>query len=295
MPFTQLTQEKRYCFVARLKYSRWIYVEWHTDMRLETLLRCLLRCFEALEGVPWVLRFDNMATIVNTRKRFNEDGTPNWHQPFIQFASDLGFHPELCDVAAPNQKGSVENGVKFVKSSFLPGRTFRDDKDLATQSTDWQKKVNTQPCQAHGNLPEDLLKEERKALEALHTTAEEYGILHQLPVTLESIVRLDTNRYSVPEQLMGLVLDVRVATKQVRAYHQAEMVSCHPRCFGRNQWIRNLDHYTKTFEKKPKAKVMAYREKLLQLDTHTASYIATLCRRDRNTMDAHILKLYALW
>jgi hypothetical protein len=40
---------------------------------------------------------------------------------------------------------------------------------------------------------------------------------------------------------------------------------------------------------------MAYREKLLELAEPTASYVAEICRRDRNSMNQQILKLYALW
>jgi len=44
-----------------------------------------------------------------------------------------------------------------------------------------------------------------------------------------------------------------------------------------------------------RAKVMAYREKLLGLEEPTPSYVAEICRRDRNSMNQQILKLYALW
>jgi hypothetical protein len=40
---------------------------------------------------------------------------------------------------------------------------------------------------------------------------------------------------------------------------------------------------------------MAYREKLLELEAPTASYVAAICRRDRNSMNQQMLKLYALW
>jgi hypothetical protein len=40
---------------------------------------------------------------------------------------------------------------------------------------------------------------------------------------------------------------------------------------------------------------MAYREKLLGLDWPTPSYVAEICRRDRNSMNQQILELYALW
>jgi len=126
--FTQIPRDTRYCFVGRLKYSRWIHAEFHTDMRYETLIRCILRCFESLGGIPWVLVFDNMTTVVERR---DENRDPIWNPRFRQFASELGFYPELCDPGAANQKGTVENGVKFVKQNFLADRNFRNDEDLS--------------------------------------------------------------------------------------------------------------------------------------------------------------------
>ena len=54
-PFNKAGMENqtRYFFAARLKYSRYMYVSFHTDMREETLLRCLIACFQEIEGVPW--------------------------------------------------------------------------------------------------------------------------------------------------------------------------------------------------------------------------------------------------
>jgi transposase len=91
-------------------------------MRYETVIRCLLRCFDNLGGIPWVLVFDNMSTVTTGR---NEDGNPIWNAKFRQFASEIGFHhfdklsasSEVCALYSPNQKGTVENreiaGVGF--------------------------------------------------------------------------------------------------------------------------------------------------------------------------------------
>jgi len=53
MAFTkpELEGQTRYFFAARLKYSRFMYVSFHTDMREETLLRCLIACFQTIGGV----------------------------------------------------------------------------------------------------------------------------------------------------------------------------------------------------------------------------------------------------
>jgi transposase len=290
-PFTQIPQNTRYCFVGRLKYSRWIYTEFHRNMRYETLIRCILRCFEHLGGVPWVLIFDNMRTVAERDK----DGNPLWNPKFQQFASEMDFHPELCDPGAANQKGTVENGVKFVKRNFLAGRTFRDDEDLFTQSTQWQAERNSQKCQAHGHTPNEFLVEEQKVFDPLTETSESYGLLRLLRVNPESVIRFETNCYSVPEHLIGQVVTVRVASSELRIYHDSQLVAQHSRSFQKRQRIRDLSHYQKTLSRKPRAKVLAYREKLLELDSPTASYVAAICRRDRNSMNQQMLKLYALW
>jgi len=100
-PFTMIPQETRYCFVGRLKYSRFLYAEFQDNMRYETFIRCLIRCLESLGGIPWVLVFDNMGTVTKGR---NEDGNPIWNPKFRQFASEIGFHPEVCAPYSPNQK-----------------------------------------------------------------------------------------------------------------------------------------------------------------------------------------------
>jgi transposase len=53
MPFTKagMEHQTRYFFAARLKYSRYMYVRFHSDMREETLLRCLIACFAEIGGV----------------------------------------------------------------------------------------------------------------------------------------------------------------------------------------------------------------------------------------------------
>jgi len=57
-PFTQQQPVTRYFLACRLKYSRWTWVMFTSEMRQETLFRGLVACFNALGFVPWVLVFD---------------------------------------------------------------------------------------------------------------------------------------------------------------------------------------------------------------------------------------------
>ena len=126
-------------------------------------------------------------------------------------------------------------------------------------------------------------------------TADTYGLLHLLRVYPESVIRFETNCYSVPEDLIGLVVTARVTSNELKIYHDNQLVAQHERSYQKRQKVRDLDHYQRTLSSKPRAKVMAYREKLLELDSTTASYVAEICHRDRNSMNQQILRLYALW
>jgi transposase len=170
----ELAGQTRYFFAARLKYSRWMWVRFQADMREETLLRCLLACFLDLGGIPWVVTSDTRATVTLGR---DAQQPPLWHPTYQKFAVECGFHPMVCAPGAANQKGAVENLGKFVTTTFLPGRTFHDEADLATQCAAWLQQVNAgRLSAATGELPVALLTAERAAFGPLPPAAHDDGL-----------------------------------------------------------------------------------------------------------------------
>lgn len=96
-----------FAFVATLGYSRATYVEFVSDMRLDTLLACHANCFVWFGGVPPRGLYDNMKTVVIERDAYG----PKLHrfQPgFLDFARHYGFRPELCRPYRAKTKGKVE-------------------------------------------------------------------------------------------------------------------------------------------------------------------------------------------
>src|SRR6266516_6123126 len=196
----EVAGQTRYFFAARLKYSRYMDVSFHTDMREETLLRCLIACFQAIGGVPWVVVTDNMKTAVLGR---NEQHEPVWNPAYQKLAVEFKFHPEACAPASGNQKGAVENLVKYVKGNFLAGRSFHDETDLAEQCKQWLHQVNGQrPSDATGELPISLLAHEQPHFGPLPPCAADYGFFDCVIVNREGLVNIETHRYSVPAHVM---------------------------------------------------------------------------------------------
>lgn len=288
----ELSGQTRYFFAARLKYSRWMFVVFTRDMREETLLRCLLACLVELGGVPWAVTSDNMKTVTLGRDAQNQ---PIWHPAFQKFAVEFGFHPSLCHPGAGNQKGSVENLVKFVKGNFLQGRRFYDDRDLAEETAQWLHSINVvRVNQATEQIPGALLTAERRRFLALPAVAHDYGFFDSVLVNRESLVQIATNRYSVPAQLVGHTLTARIHQERIELFDGVERVAVHRRHHGRNARIVIPEHYEAVFARKPRARVMVYRDWLVGLAPVVADYIARVCHKYYDQMEAQILGFYAL-
>jgi transposase len=292
-PFAHRPPGRRYFLACRLKHSRWVWVRFTRDMRQETLFRGLLDCFLALGWVPWVLVFDNMKTVTSGR---DADGQPVWTPALLQLAAECGFHPEACAVGAANQKGTVENLVKWTKGHFLAGRAFRDDADLAEQAAGWVEQANARPCAATGRPPVELLPREAAQGGPLPATARDYGLLEHAQVSVEALVNVRANRYSVPVALVGLPVTVRLHRDRVRIWRDTELVADHPRApDGARRRVVDVAHFAPLFPAKPRAQVMLYRQALLELGGPAEGFIAELSRRQRARLRPEVLGVYALY
>jgi transposase len=272
---------KRVFLAGRLKYSRVVGVRWRTQMDLETLLRAMLEIVAAWGGVPWAWVFDNMKTVTLGR---DAAGRPRWNPGFWRFATEVGFHPELCDPGAGQQKGSVENLVKWVKTNFLPGRHFVDDEDLAQQSVTWERDKAVQISQAHGQRPVDLLAPERAAFGPLTTAPDTYGLYRVATVNRESLVRVDGNQYSVPVGHGGQAVDVRILRDVIRITRDGVGLAEHPRLTGTGQRRRDPVHYRAALADRPRARLVFDRDRLCALGPEVTAYVTVISQRRRRVL-----------
>jgi transposase len=292
-PFSARAPATRYFLACRLKYSRWAWVRWTADMRQETLFRGLVDCFCALGFVPWVLVFDNMKTVTSGR---DAAGQPIWTPALLQLAAEFDFHPEACAPAAANQKGAVESLVKWVKGNFLLGRGFRDDADLERQAAEWAEQANRRPSSATGVPPLERLPEERAKGGALPPAAADYGFLLPSRANRESMVAVLGNRYSVPVAHAGAPVTVRVHRARLTFWRDTTCLAAHERApDGAGRYVRRPEHFAALFAAKPRARVMLYRQALLDLGEPVAAYVAELSRKRRDRLAAEIPALYRLF
>jgi transposase len=282
----------RYFFAARLKYSRFMFVRFEHNMREETFLRALIECFQLIGGVPWVVVTDNLKTAVLGRDVSNQ---PIWNPAYQKLAAEFKFLPDACAPASGNQKGAVENLVKFVKGNFLAGRQFHDDTDLAEQCQQWLQYVNTERISdATGELPATRLAEEQPKLGPLPACAQDYGFFDCVVVSRESMVNIETNHYSVPAHLVGQALTARIHRDHIHLFADQNLVASHFRATGQHQRIVTPSHFEEAFGRKPRARVMVYRDWLCGLSETCKLYVQEVCQRRRSEMTQQITELYEL-
>jgi transposase len=153
-------------FASRLKYSRFIRVSLVKDETVESLVRTLAEHLASWGGRPLLCVFDRPKTIALKWRKNGE--VTEWNPVFVYATLEMGVGVELCWPYRAQQKGSVENLVGFVKSSFFKVRRFHDEEDLQQQRRDWEREVNEQrPCRATGIIPAVRLAEETPRLRAL--------------------------------------------------------------------------------------------------------------------------------
>lgn len=186
-----------YCFVMVLGFSRQLYLEFTTDMRLPTLLHCHQHAFTFFAGIPQTILYDNMKQV--------RAAPHTWTPLFLDFCSHYGIVPKTHRIRRPRTKGKVERVVAYVRDSFLQGRTFTGLDDLNAQGHTWL--AQTANVRVHATTharPMDLWRDEQPALTPLGAVPPYQLSEHcERRVDAEGYVRLQRSRYSVPPQYIG--------------------------------------------------------------------------------------------
>ena len=106
-----------HAFCATLGFSRASYVEFVSNMKVETLIGCHERAFAAFGGVTKRVLYDNMKTVVLERDAYG-DGQHRFHAGFLDYAKHCGFVIKLCQPYRAKTKGKVERFNGYLRRSF---------------------------------------------------------------------------------------------------------------------------------------------------------------------------------
>jgi transposase len=246
----------RKILAAHLKLcaSRTFIVSAYPTQGHEMLFDAHTRAFGALGGIPRRGIYDNMKTAVDKVKK-GKGRTVNTR--FAAMASHYLFDPDFCNVASGWEKGVVEKNVQDSRRRIW--------QDAAHECFGSFTELNVwllARCRAlwqelrHPEFDDltlaEMLEHEQPSLmpmvPAFNGYVETLG-----KVSSTSLVILDRNRYSVPCELVGQLVSLRLYPERVDIVAHDTLVASHPRSFARNQTCYDWQHYLPLIERKPGA------------------------------------------
>lgn len=241
---------KIHCFLMVLCHSRLLYIEFTRSEKFEEFIRCHENAFKFFGGlVPLEIWYDNLRSAVTERMgsliRFNAR--------FLAYLGHHGIRPHACNPASGNEKGRVEDAVKFVRSSFWAGRSFKDFNDLNHQAALWRDDfANRREHRSTRKIP--ILhyeSAEKQLLRPMNPHAYDTTEVFSRVVPPNFSIVFETNRYSVPWTLVGLTLTVRASDQILDFYYHERRVARHIRSYDKHQIFENREHFKELLERKP--------------------------------------------
>jgi transposase len=158
----------RYALLVVLSYSRFLWMRFYPRQDMGTLLDGLEAAFSFFGGVPRELLFDQMRSVI-VRDLRPEGGRLIENAEFLRFCAHWSFRARACRPYRAKTKGKVERPIRYIRESFVYGRSFAGDADLNAQGEQWLDKVaNVREHRTTGERPiERFVRDERAQLTPL--------------------------------------------------------------------------------------------------------------------------------
>jgi len=233
---------KAWAFVMVLAWSRYAYVEFVFDQKVETWLRCHRNALEFFGGVPQRLVIDNLKSGI-TQAIWDD---PQVQMAYRECAEHYGFLILPCRPATPEHKGKVEGGVGYVQGRFMGGK---DMLELVQANRDVRKWCqNEAGMRTHGTTKEQPRRRfeevEKGRLKPLPSTPYDLAIWKQAKLHRDCHIVFEGSYYSAPFRLVGQTLWVCAGTRQVRLFTEKhELVATHERAAKPGIRQTHRDHY----------------------------------------------------
>ena len=239
-----------YLFCARLCYSDTPFVIAYRRQNSESFLDALVQTMNFFGGTPrWVI-FDNAKVAVKDGFGANAVAT----EGYAALSAHYGFEPVFCNIASGNEKGLVEGLVGYSRRNFcVPVPRVENMEELNDKLRKNCEAYRTHKVQGREASVGTLFATEKDALYPLPAYAYDPAKRVETKVSLYSMVRYDTNSYSVPVEYCGKQVTVKALPNRIEVYSRGEKIASHQRCFLHQQSIYRLEHYLPLLERKGRA------------------------------------------
>jgi len=239
-------------FVMTLPYSDTLFLCAFPRECTEAFLEGHVRAFAFFGGVPRRISYDNskiaVARVTGSRDRTLTDA-------FLRLKSHHLFESHFCLVRRPNEKGHVETLIGYARRNFLvPVPTVHGGLEPLNAGLEVRCRDELpRQVRGHPTTKGERLDEERSRLLPLPTETFVAARVEKPLADSLSLVRFDTNDYSVPTAYAHHHVTAVGTVATVRFVVGDCVVATHRRCWGREQVFYDPIHYLALLERKPGA------------------------------------------
>lgn len=218
-------------FVAVWGASTYTYAEATLSQKLPDWIGSHTRAFEYFGCAPKIVVPDCLKSAVSRACRYEPDINPTY--------ADMASHYGICVIPArparPRDKAKVENGVLIAKRwilSVLRHRRFYTLADLNGAIHQLLERLNNRALRKLKQSRRELfvLFDQPHAL-ALPPKPYEFADWKIATVNIDYHIEIDQHYYSVPYELKGEKLQVRLSANTVEAFRKGQRVATHIRSF----------------------------------------------------------------
>lgn len=216
-------------FGAVLCFSQLFFCRATISEKQEDLLRSVAESFSYFGGVPHTCAFDNTKAAVNRPHRYD----PDIHKEFTLFCGHHGTAPLAMRPRQPKDKNLIENALGVFwrwARRHLRDRVFFSLGELNTAMVELADEFNNRIQRKYGVSRRQKFEEgERAKLLPQPLGSYSYGVWKEAKVHPDCHIQIEKNFYSVPYQLRGKSVEVRISGSIVEAYFELRCVSRHLR------------------------------------------------------------------
>jgi len=239
-------------FVMSMVHSDAMFVMAFPRECTEAFMEAHVRAFDFFGCVPKRISYDNTRVAItkiftNHKRKHTAD--------FKRLISHYLFEPHFCNVRRPNEKGIVEGSVKYSRLNFMvPVPQVKDYDELNSLLRDCcQSDLDRILRSKRSMSKKQLLAEDCIAAIALPDDKFDYRKSTSTFASSESLVRYDTNDYSVPVSYAHHQATIKSSVHFIEVYHLDKLIARHRRCWDRECQIFEPMHYLELLEHKPGA------------------------------------------
>ena len=232
-------------FVAVLGASNYTFAQATWTQSLAEWIAVHVHAFEFLGGVPELIVPDNLRSGVTSAHRYE----PQVNKTYEDMARHYGIAIVPTRIRRPKDKAKVEKGVQDVQQRILAPlrhRKFFSLTELNDAIMFLLAQHNEHPfqklCGSRRSLFEAL---DQPALRPLPEHRYEYAQWLQALVNIDYHVAVDHHYYSVPYQLVGQRVDVRLTGTIVELFYKSKRVASHLRSYNKHKHSTITSHMPK--------------------------------------------------